>query len=58
MTNSTVISKSPMLDLYLGKAVSNDDCDGLASHARNRLQSDRTIAVGTTGGASPLSPPG
>jgi hypothetical protein len=30
-----------MPDLYLGKAVSNDDCDALASHARNRLQSDR-----------------
>ena len=30
-----------MSDLYLGMAVSNDDCDALASHARNRLQSDR-----------------
>jgi hypothetical protein len=30
-----------MPDLYLGSAVSNDDCDALASHARNRLQSDR-----------------
>ena len=30
-----------MPDLYLGKAVSNDDCDALASYARNRLQSDR-----------------
>ncbi len=28
-------------DLHLGKAVSNDDCDALASHTRNRLQSDR-----------------
>ena len=26
---------------YLGKAVSNADCDALASHARNRLRSDR-----------------
>jgi hypothetical protein len=28
-------------DLCLGEAVSNDDWDALASHARNRLQSDR-----------------
>lgn len=27
-------------DLYLGIAMSNDDCDALASHARNRLQTD------------------
>jgi hypothetical protein len=30
-----------MPDLYLSMAVSDDDCDALASHARNRLQSDR-----------------
>ena len=30
-----------MPDLYLGIAVSNDDCDALASDARNRLRSDR-----------------
>ena len=30
-----------MPDLYLGKAVSNDDRDALASHARNPLQSER-----------------
>jgi hypothetical protein len=30
-----------MPDLCLGKAVSNNDCDALATHARNRLQSDR-----------------
>jgi hypothetical protein len=33
-------SNSPTPDLYLGKAVSNDDRDALATHARNRLQSD------------------
>ena len=30
-----------MPDLYLGIGVSDVDCDALASHARNRLQSDR-----------------
>jgi hypothetical protein len=30
-----------MPELYLGMAASNDDCDALASHAGNRLQSDR-----------------
>ena len=30
-----------MPHLYVGKAVSNNDCDALVSHARNRLQSDR-----------------
>jgi hypothetical protein len=30
-----------MPGLHLGKAVSDDDCDALATHARNRLQSDR-----------------
>jgi hypothetical protein len=39
--SSTAPSTSPMPDLYLGKGVSNADCDALASHARNRLQSDR-----------------
>lgn len=39
--SSTAPSNSPMPDLYVGKGVSNADCDALASHARNRLQSDR-----------------
>jgi hypothetical protein len=38
---STATSDSPRPDLYLGKAVSDDDCGALASDARNRLQSDR-----------------
>jgi len=38
---STAPSNSPMPDLYPSKAVSKEDCAALASHARNRLQSDR-----------------
>jgi hypothetical protein len=30
-----------MPDLDLGNSVSNDECDAIASHARNRLRSDR-----------------
>ena len=39
--SQTAPSNSPIPDLYLGKAVSKEDRAALASHARNRLQSDR-----------------
>ena len=41
-----------MSDLYLGKALSNDECDAVPSHTPNRLHQTATIAVRTAGAAS------
>ena len=48
--------RSPMPDLNLGKAVSNDDCDALASHVAIAANKTATIAGRTAGATSPLSP--
>jgi hypothetical protein len=41
-----------MSDLYLGKVLSNDDCDAVPSHTPDRLHQTATIAVRTAGAAS------
>ena len=41
-----------MSDLYLGKVLSNDECDAVPSHTPNRLHQTATIAVRTAGAAS------
>jgi hypothetical protein len=45
-----------MPDLNLSKALSNDDCDALASHVAIASNKTATIAVRTAGATSPLSP--
>ena len=41
-----------MSDLYLGKVLSNDECDAVPSHMPNRLHQTATIAIRTAGAAS------